>query len=204
MATYKKEFILSGGIGLSADRLFIVSATNSTTISTGSLILSGGAGIAQSLSIGGSLQIFNGSNFTAFKASSSSNNIYTLPNQYPAIGTSVLQSNTSGEMTWAPMLASSSSGNTTQNIAINTAGSANVFHPVLLTPLALSAGSAVSADTTITFNPSTEILYVSGLAITAQTASTNSSSGALIVTGGVGIGGSLFVAGDLTINGKVY
>jgi len=201
MATYKKEFILSGGIGLSADRLFIVSATNSTTISTGSLILSGGAGIAQSLSIGGSLQIFNGSNFTAFKASSSSNNIYTLPNQYPAIGTSVLQSNTSGEMTWAPMLASSSSGNTTQNIAINTAGSANVFHPVLLTPLALSAGSAVSADTTITFNPSTEILYVSGLAITAQTASTNSSSGALIVTGGVGIGGSLFVAGDLTING---
>jgi len=64
MATYKKEFILSGGIGLSADRLFIVSATNSTTISTGSLILSGGAGIAQSLSIGGSLQIFNGSNFT--------------------------------------------------------------------------------------------------------------------------------------------
>lgn len=201
MATFKKEFILSGGIGLSADRLFIVSATNSTTISTGSLILSGGAGIAQSLSIGGSLQIFNGSNFTAFKASSASNNIYTLPNQYPAIGTSVLQSNTSGEMSWAPMIASSSSGNTTQNIAINTAGNANIFHPVLLTPSALSAGSAVSSDSTISFNPSTEILYVSGLAVTSVTVSTSSTLGALVVSGGVGIGGSLYVASATGISG---
>ena len=201
MATYKRDFILSGGIGLSANNIYLSSATNSTTISTGALILSGGAGIAQSLSIGGSLQIFNGSNFTAFKASSASNNIYTLPNQYPAIGTSVLQSNTSGEMSWAPMIASSSSGNTTQNIAINTAGNANVFHPVLLTPSALSAGSAVSADTTITYNPSTEILYVSGLAITAQTASTSSTLGALVVSGGVGIGGSLYVASATGISG---
>ena len=48
------------------------------------------------------------------------------------------------------MTAGSSSGNTSQNIVINTAGNANVFHPVLFTPSSLSAGSAVSSDSTIT------------------------------------------------------
>jgi len=92
------------------------------------------------------------------------------------------------------MAAGSSSGNTSQNIVINTAGNANVFHPVLLTPSPLSAGSAVSSDSTITFNPSTEILNVSGLAITSGTASTNTTTGALVVRGGLGVTGQLSFA----------
>jgi hypothetical protein len=69
-----------------------------------------------------------------------------------------------------------------------------VFHPVLLTPSSLSAGSAVSSDSTITFNPSTEILNVSGLAITSGTASTNTTTGALVVRGGLGVTGQLSFA----------
>ena len=110
MATYKRDFILSSGIGLSAEKIYINSATNSTTISTGSLIVPGGAGIAKSLSVGGTLQIFNGNNFIGFKSSSTTNAIYTLPDSYPSTGTSVLQSNTTGTLVWVPMAAGGPGG----------------------------------------------------------------------------------------------
>jgi hypothetical protein len=92
------------------------------------------------------------------------------------------------------MTAGAASGNTAQNIVVNTAGNANVFHSILFTPSSLSAGSAVSSDSTISFNPSTEILNVSGLAITSGTASTNTTTGALVVRGGLGVTGQLSFA----------
>jgi len=177
-------------------------STASNTTTTGALVVTGGVGIGQSVSVGGRLQMFNGANYTAFQSSASGNTVYTFPSTSPATGSSVLQSDSAGVMSWVPMTATGgASGNTAQNIVVNSAGNASAFHPILFTPDSLSAGSAVSSDGTISFNPSTEILNVSGLAITSNTASTNSTSGALIVTGGVGIGGSLYVAGDLTING---
>jgi len=191
----------SAGVSVATVAASVSGSTASTTTTTGALVVTGGVGIGQSVSVGGRLQMFNGANYTAFVSSASGNTVYTLPATSPATGSSVLQSDTSGVLAWVPMTVSSSSGNTAQNIVVNTAGNANVFHPILFTPDSLSAGSAVSSDGTISFNPSTEILNVSGLAITSTTASTNSTSGALIVTGGVGIGGSLYVAGDLTING---
>jgi hypothetical protein len=190
----------SAGVSVNTVVASVSGSTASTSTTSGALIVTGGVGIGQSVSVGGRLQMFNGANFTAFVSSASGNTVYTLPATSPATGTSVLQSTSAGVLSWVAMT-SSSSGNTAQNIVVNTAGNANVFHPILFTPDSLSAGSAVSSDGTISFNPSTEILNVSGLAITSTTASTNSTSGALIVTGGVGIGGSLYIAGDLTING---
>jgi hypothetical protein len=171
----------------------VSSSTASTTTTTGALIVSGGVGIGQSASIGGRLQLFNGANYTAFVSSASGNTVYTLPATSPATGSSVLQSTSAGVLSWVAMT-SSSSGNTAQNIAINTAGNANVFHPVLFTPSSLSAGSAVSSDSTISFNPSTKIINVSGLAITSGTASTNTTTGALVVRGGLGVTGQLSFA----------
>jgi hypothetical protein len=189
----KRSFILSSGIGVSVDNLFVVNNTNSVSSTTGSVVLSGGIGIGQSVSLSGRLQLFNSSNYTAFVSSASGNTVYTLPATSPATGSSVLQSTAAGVMSWVPMTAS---GNTAQNIAVNTAENANVFHPILFTPSSLSAGSAVSSDSTISFNPSTEILHVSGLAVTSTTSSTSSSTGALVVSGGVGVQGDLFVAAN--------
>jgi hypothetical protein len=195
----KRSFILSSGIGVSADNLFVVNNTNSVSSTTGSIVLSGGIGIGQSASISGRLQLFNGANYTAFVSSASGNTVYTLPSTSPATGSSVLQSDSAGVMSWVPMTATGgASGNTAQNIVVNSAGNASAFHPILFTPASLSAGSAVSSDGTISFNPSTEILNVSGLAITNSTASTSTSNGALQVAGGVGISGSLNVAGNIT------
>jgi hypothetical protein len=59
----KRSFILSSGIGVSADNLFVVNNTNSVSSTTGSIVLSGGIGIGQSASISGRLQMFNGANY---------------------------------------------------------------------------------------------------------------------------------------------
>ena len=79
--------------------------------------------------------------------------------------------------------------------------STNSAHTLLFTPTATGSGVAVSSNTTLSYNPSALVMSVSGLAVTAGTASSSASTGALVVAGGVGIGGSLFVGGDLTING---
>ena len=62
----KRSFILSSGLGVSADNIFVVNNTNSVSSTTGSIISTGGVGIGQSASISGRLQLFNGSNYTAF------------------------------------------------------------------------------------------------------------------------------------------
>jgi hypothetical protein len=112
----RQEFTLPSGIGISANKAYFESSNNSSSLSTGAIISPGGAGFGQSVSVGGSLQLFNGGNFTALKSAAVSNAIYTLPSSYPSTGTSVLQSDTAGLMTWVPMTATGSgSGITTLN-----------------------------------------------------------------------------------------
>jgi hypothetical protein len=55
----------------------------------------------------------------------------------------------------------------------------------------------------IPYNPATDILTTTGLAVTATTAAGSTSTGALIVTGGAGIGGSLWVGGPVSIGGTL-
>ena len=100
------------------------------------------------------------------------------------------------------------SATTATNINI-VAAATNASHRVLFTPTSGSAsGVAVSTENSFVYNPSTDILSVSGLAVTATTSSTNSSTGALIVTGGVGIGGTVYTATDLNVGtsttGRLY
>jgi hypothetical protein len=147
--------------------------------------------------------MFNGANYTSFVSSASGNTVYTLPATSPATGSSVLQSTSAGLMSWVPMTATGGgSGTTSANVNIVAAGSSNLVHSILFTPVASSSGSAISSDSTISFNPSTEILNVSGLAITSGTASTNTTTGALVVRGGLGVTGQLsFVSASFGFTG---
>ena len=196
MAT-KQDFILSSGIGISADKAYLVNSTNSTSSTTGSLIVNGGAGIAKSISIGGRLQLFNGSFYTSFVSSATANTVYTLPATSPAIGSSVLQATSDGVLSWVPMVASASSGGTAYSVSLNSA-STNANHYLIFSPNSSGAGVALSAEPTINFNPSTKILSVSGLAITSSIGSSSYTTGALTVAGGVGIGGSVTIGSGLT------
>ena len=194
MAT-KRPFSAPPGINIPSTGILNLTNTLASTATTnGVLVVAGGVGIGGSISVGGRVNLFNEINYTAFVSSATGNTVYTLPATSPATGSSVLQSTSAGILSWVPMTAGAASGNTAQNIVVNTAGNANVFHPILFTPSSLSAGSAVSSDSTISFNPSTEILNVSGLAITSGTASTNTTTGALVVRGGLGVTGQLSFA----------
>jgi hypothetical protein len=92
----------------------------------------------------------------------------------------------------------SGTATTSQNVYVVSA-TTSASHPVLFTPaLGTASGAAVSTESSFVYNPSTDILSVSGLAVTSATISSSPTTGSLIVTGGVGIGGSLNV-GDRTV-----
>ena len=210
MPATKRKF--AAPVGLLINSISTVdSSVASTTPSSGAFVITGGVGIGGTANITGSVNLWNSANtyYTGLRAGTlTTSTFYTLPTNYPGTGTSVLQSNTSGTLSWVPMTAtgstSSGAATTSQNINVVGAGSSNLAHSILFTPIASSSGSAISSDTTLSFNPSTEILSVSGLAVTAATGSSNTTTGALVVTGGVGIGGSLNVNNKTRFNDEVY
>jgi hypothetical protein len=201
-------------IGAATGKATFNSTDDSSSTTSGTLAISGGAGIAKSVSIGGRLQIFNGASFTAFVSSASGNTVYTLPATSPATGSSVLQSTSAGVMSWVPLVSSSGSGlaTTATNIYVNTLGNPNSFHSVLMTPVQSSSGSAVSSNGTVVYNPSTDILHTPGLAVTSGVDSSSTITGALQVRGGLGVTGTgyfdvvrtraIVTTGDVTIAGN--
>jgi hypothetical protein len=214
----KRSFILSSGLGVSADNIFVVNNTNSVSSTTGSIISTGGVGIGQSVSISGRLQLFNGANYTAFVSSALGNTVYILPASSPATGASVLQSTSTGVMSWVPMTATSgTSGLATTAENINTvAASTNANHHILFSPVNGGSGVAVSSDAGLLFNPASNTIttntFSAGVSVatvaasvSGSTASTTTTTGALVVTGGVGIGQSVSIGGRLQLfNGANY
>ena len=174
------------------------STTPSTSSSTGTLVVAGGVGI------GGSLYVNSPSNISNVTLNNG-----VITGNLTGTATTAGFATTSGLATtatyshqagYAITASSATTATTATTVSVASAGNSNLAHSVLITNNP-SSGSAVSSDSTFSFNPSTEILSVSGLAVTSTTGSSNTTTGALVVTGGVGIGGSLFVNGDLTING---
>ena len=224
MAT-KRPFKPVNGIQIDVSDLNINSSTATTSTTTGAITVSGGVGIGQSISIGGRLQIFNGSNYSAFRYAGSANTTYTLPTNSPqsAAGTSVLSSTIDGILSWVPMTATGGGGaGTVDQGAINSIA----YYP--------SAGTLVTGLSSFTFTgtgmsnsfgtnsasiTTGALTILGGVGITGNafiggtviiTNTTNSIpsdigqvSGALAVQGGVGIGGSLFVGSQLGVGGTV-
>ena len=84
---------------------------------------------------------------------------------------------------------------TSSNVNIRPATSSETQYLIFSNQISAS-GTALSANSTFKLDPSTNILSVSGLAITSTESSLSSSTGALTIAGGVGIGGSLYVGGS--------
>ena len=185
--TYSTNANLSG-------TLVVSDSTISSSLLTGSTKINGGIAISGNASIGQSLNFYNtaATFYTGFKAGSiSANTLYTLPTAFPG-SASVLQSDASGTLTWVGSIGTATTATNVNVVSASTSAS----HPVLFTPATGTAsGAALSTESTFVYNPSTDILSVSGLAITSTTASTDSGTGSLRVAGGVGIGGSLYVGG---------
>ena len=201
------------GIGSTSQALVVNSS--GTGLTWGTAIGSGGSGISslnnltagiQDFAVGFSGSTFNISSFGA-------THTFNIPIAgIAATGlVSTLSQTFAGVKTFTSGIIGDIAGiATTAGIAITAANvnivsaSSNANHPLIFTPSTGSiSGAALSSNSTVVFNPNSNILSVSGISITSGTASTNTSTGALVVAGGVGIGGSLFVGGDLTIEGSL-
>jgi hypothetical protein len=195
------------------------STNNSTSLFTGSIQSIGGIGVSGNASIGQSLNIFNstdGRYFVGFRAAAglAATNLYTLPTNYPGTGTSVLQSDTSGTLSWIPVSSSSGSGTTSLNVNVSGSATSNFDHRIIFTTASTSvAGAALSQNSTLSYNPSADILSASGILITSGSDATNTTSGALQVRGGIGATGASFFqsvsiasitgTGNAVINGNI-
>lgn len=155
--------------------------TNTFSLLTGLVQVNGGIAISGNAGIGQTLFIFNSTDpryFTGFRSSASlaSTQIYTLPLTYPSTGSSVLQSDTAGTLTWVPMTASSpgGSGNTAQNINIVNA-TTGVFYPLFTNTSSTASGTAgvaVSVDANLSFDSASNTLIVDGLTLGGSGATT--------------------------------
>jgi hypothetical protein len=106
--------------------------------------------------------------YTVFRfPAAGSGQTYILPSAYPGTGTSILQSDTTGNLLWVAAAAGGGSGTTALNVNVNQT-TANTSHRVLFTPATTSvAGAALSANTVLSYNPSTDLLTTFGLEVTA-------------------------------------
>jgi hypothetical protein len=125
------------------------------------------------------LRFYNTGNsfYTGFQAgAATANTTYTWPLTSPASGTSVLQSDTSGTLSW---VAVSASGGGAGTVASGTANQVAIY---------AATGASVSGAANFTYT-------TSSVTVTNTTASTNNSSGALLVHGGIGASGQISGAG---------
>lgn len=196
-----KTFLTSTNISDSSASL----GTNSTSLLSGLVQVNGGIAISGNASIGRTVLFFINANPIYFvgitaPASLASTTTYFLPTNYPGTGTSILQSDTVGNLTWVPLAASSAgSATTAQNVQVSLVGNSNIFHSVLLTPTIAGAGSAVSGNGTLVYNTQSDILTTPGLAVTSGAVSTSTTSGAFQVKGGFGITGNAFIGGTINV-----
>ena len=164
-----KSFLTTTNISDNASTL----GTNTVSLTTGLVQVNGGIAISGSASIGMTALLFNASNASFYvglraSASHASTTVYTFPLAFPGSGTSVLQSDTSGTLTWVGM--SSGSGSTAANI--NTAAaSSGVLYP-LMTNSTSTTGIGASFDTQLFFDASNNVLFADGLALTGTAVTT--------------------------------
>jgi len=139
---------------------------------------------------------------------------YVLPSGLPGSGTSVLQSDTAGTLTWVGMAAGGSGSGTVNSgtggsFAIYAATGTAVVGTSLLTfsGSGLTVGGLVNATSTTAAALSVRGgIGVTGNAviggtttISDSTTSFGTNSGALVVSGGVGIGGTLSIGTTLSV-----
>lgn len=205
----KRNFTIPSTSAIGASELIATSSIASTSPTTGSLKVTGGAGVSGSLSVGSDLRIFNGSYYTGFRSSATGNTTYVLPATSPSTGSSVLSSDAAGNLSWVIMSASGS------GITLNSLTATTQYFATSISGSGFTIGSIGSTHTyyiALAGNASTGLIsgaaqtifglktFASGVAITSTTGSGSTTTGALTVTGGVGIGESLNVYKTSTFN----
>ena len=202
------------GLKTFASGLAITDSTGSGSTSTGALTVSGGVGIGGSLNVFGTIDVsnnievlsqkevrfFNSANtfYTGLRAGSSSANVtFTLP-LTDGSANQVLYTNGSAALGFTTALlglngltASTQTFSTSISGSGFTIGSSTSTHTFYIGLAGNASTGLISAASQSLYGAKT---FVNDTAISSSTASTSTSTGALTVIGGVGIGGSLWTS----------
>ena len=199
----KRNFTIPSTSSIGASEISLSSSTASTSVATGAIISLGGAGISGAISLGGPLKLYNGNFYTAFDSAATANTTYIWPATSPSTGTSVLSSDAAGNLSWI-LMSASGSGFTLNNLTATTQYFSSSISGVGFTISSIGSthtfniGLAGYASTGLISSTSQSLFgiktFASGVAITSGTASTSTNTGDLTITGGVGIGGSLWTS----------
>jgi len=175
------EFNADTGLGL---------GTESTSTISGAFNVDGGAGISGNLYVGGTLNVVNPK-----KATTTTNGALVV-NGGVGIGGDVWI----GGTLHATALAALVSGSAT--LADEIKANPTASDTYLLAMTSQQTGyTSIYSPSTIQYDGLNDILYVdSYVRISNQAASINTSSGALVVTGGVGVGGNIYAGGNITLD----
>ena len=200
----KRNFTIPSTSSIGASEISLSSSTASTSVTTGAIVSLGGAGISGSISLGGVLKLYNGSYYTGFDSAATANTTYIWPATSPSIGGSVLSSDAAGNLSWVSMSAAGVAvinglNSSTQYFSTSIAGTGFTIGSSVSTHI-FYIGLAGNASTGLISSASQTIFgtktFASGVAITSGTASTSTTTGDLIITGGVGLGGSLWTSSN--------
>ena len=104
-----------------------------------------------------------------------------------SIGSSFLSADSSGNVFWVGMTSGASvAGGTATSIFVNQTGNPDTFHSLVMNSSVL-AGTALSVDSLLSYNTSTETLYTSGLAITLVGTAVSYGYAPSLFAGGIGV-----------------
>ena len=206
--------ITHAGVTTHAGILYANSATASSSNTTGGLVVAGGVGIGGNLHIPSTYQIHVGSDLVATSFPTSAAQFNSNVNSYQQI---VMQNTSAGTSASSDFVAVADSGTDAINYidtGINSSAYSDVAYTIggaldgylytnggdLLVGTQTSAkgikfhtGGTLSANLRARLNDT-------GFTVNTTTASTSTTSGALIVNGGVGIAGELYVGGNLHVS----
>jgi hypothetical protein len=170
------RIIVAGNEPRHTTAIFNTATTQSISTETGAFVLYGGAGIGGNLYAGGSL---NASSLVITEDGSG--------NQYAL----TMKGSESGDQ-WAFTVGSTAGNN---NItSLNNAGDS--YAPFTLNGSSVTIGTiGVGATSSVTIDNNGKVSVI------ANTAASSTDTGALVVVGGVGIGGNLYVQGEIVRNG---
>jgi hypothetical protein len=196
----------------------LLNNTQSTTPTTGALVVTGGAGFGRDVNVGGGVNVVGVSTFTGAitgRITTASNILGgtagALPYQFASgetqfvgIGVigSVLTSNGTTptyQTTQTLVVGFANRATTASNIALGTAGQV-VFQAS--SGLTQFTGGAGSEGNVLVSRGTGTPTFQNTLTLAGTTQATNTLSGALQVRGGVGIGGNLYVGGTAVIDGS--
>ncbi|NBP00431.1 MAG: hypothetical protein EBU90_09970, partial [Proteobacteria bacterium] len=173
----------------------LTNTTNATSTQTGALVVTGGVGIGQNLYVGGGLRVTG--RFTSTGIADITNTTVATNTLSGALvvagGVGIGQDLWVGGNIYGSIAATVS---TATNVQTQRNANGGTYYLTFVdsdnaTPLA----EALFTSSTIYFSPT------SGLTITNITASSTTQTGALVVSGGAGIGQNLYIGGDLAVNG---